>query len=359
MKTLVMDDITKFLEDNKDMIDSKIMKYLPVELDKTFVEWAFGKARYSYDIDTLRKALSEPVWDFLNRGGKRWRPALFLLITEAMGGDPEKVRDFVIVPELAHNGSIMIDDIEDSGELRRGKPCTHKIYGVDVAINAGNFMYFLPTLAFIKNRKSFDDKVLLTAYEIFSQEMINIHIGQGMDIWWHKGKAETITEDQYMQMCAYKTGTLARMSAKLAVTLSGGSTEQVEKIGKFAEAIGVAFQIQDDILSATEEGFQDKKGFGDDVTEGKRTLMVIHTLSKASPGDRKRLLNILNMHTRDEAPIREALSILRKYGSVEYAKGVSSRLVREAWSEVEPLLKETEAKRTLKSFADFMVERKI
>jgi geranylgeranyl diphosphate synthase type 3/geranylgeranyl diphosphate synthase type I len=227
----------------------------------------------------------------------------------------------------------MVDDIEDMSEMRRGKPCTHKIYGIDVAINAGNMMYFLPFLAFIKNKDRFDKDVMLRAYEAFSQEMVNIHLGQGMDIWWHKGNDDDLTEDKYLQMCAYKTGTLARLSAKLAVILSGGNREQAKKIGRMAEAIGVGFQIQDDILSASSEEFMKKKGFGDDIIEGKRTLIVIHALKNLDEADAKRLKEILNMHTNDKKLIQEALDLLKKKGSVDYAKGFAIRMVKEAWEE--------------------------
>ncbi len=351
-------DILEYLQKRAEMIDKAIRKYLPEKVDPSFAEWAFGEARFSYDIDAINQALNKPIWDLLGRGGKRWRPALFLLITEALGGDPEKVLDFAIVPELAHNGSLMVDDVEDMGEMRRGKPCTHKLFGLDIAVNAGNFMYFIPYLVFIKNRENFESKTLLRAYEAFSQEMINIHTGQAMDIWWHKGK-DNITEEQYCQMCANKTGTLARLAARLAVILSGGSQKQEQSLGKMAEAIGVAFQIQDDILSASGEKFAEKKGFGDDVTEGKRTLLVIHTFQKAPERDRKRLVEILNMHTREEGLIREALEILRKYGSVEYAKNFAKELVRKAWSEADSLLPRTEAKERLKEFADFLINREI
>jgi geranylgeranyl diphosphate synthase type I len=160
-------------------------------------------------------------------------------------------------------------------------------------------------------------------------------------------------------MCAYKTGCLARMSARLAVILSGGSEELEEKIGKVAEAIGVGFQIQDDVLSASGGKFQKKKGYGDDITEGKRTLMVVYALKKASPDDRKRLIEILNMHTRDEKLIDEAISMLNKYNAVEYAKKRAREIVKEAWEEAESLLKESKAKQRLREFVYFLIEREI
>jgi len=353
-----MEDILAYLQKKAKLIDNAIKKYIPKKMESSFAEWAFGRASFSYDLDAMNQSISRPIWDLLGRGGKRWRPALFLLITEALGGNTEKVIDFSIVPELAHNGSLMVDDVEDRGEIRRGKPCIHKIFGTDVAINAGNFMYFIPFLVFIKNRKNFDPKTLLKAYEAFSQEMINIHIGQGMDIWWHNGK-DDVTEEQYCQMCAYKTGTLARLSARLAAILSGGSSEQEQRLGKMAEAIGVAFQIQDDILSASGDKFAEKKGFGDDITEGKRTLLVIHTLRNAPQEDRSRLIEILNMHTRDRGLIREALDMLEKHGSIDHAKEFAKNLVQKAWSDVDPVLPASPAKEKIKDFAEFLINREI
>ncbi|MGC8851284.1 MAG: polyprenyl synthetase family protein [Candidatus Micrarchaeia archaeon] len=352
-------DIKKVLEEGKPLVDAAIQKYFPRQYDEKSLEFVCGKPRYAYDVDTATKAVSAPVWDLLDRGGKRWRPALFLLCCEALGGDTEKVKDFVVIPEVVHNGSLMIDDIEDSSKLRRGQPCTYKKFGVDVAINAGNCMYFQPVLVFVKNRGKFPDKILLRAYEIYVQELTNIHYGQGFDIWWHKGNKRDVTEQEYLQMCAYKTGTLARLSAKLGALFAGGSEKEVEALGKFAEAIGVAFQIQDDILNLVGEEFAKGKGVGEDVHEGKHTLIVIHALSKASARDKARLIEILDSHPSDEKTILEAIAIFRKYGSIDYAAKRAAEIVREAWNEVDSLLKPSPAKRKLEAFANYLVERKI
>jgi geranylgeranyl pyrophosphate synthase len=233
------------------------------------------------------------------------------------------------------------------------------LFGEDIAINAGSFMYFLPMLVFMEHRNRLDEKALLGAWKVFAQEMINIHAGQGMDIYWHKGGHDSIGEDEYMQMCACKTGCLTRMAAKLAAVLSNASSEQVETLGRFAEAVGIAYQIQDDILSASGSEFQAGKGYGDDITEGKRTLIVIHALKNASEKDRKRLLEILGMHTRDKRIIGEALAIMKKYGSVGYAGGKATKLVKQAWEEAERVLPDSGAKNRLKALADFLVDRKI
>lgn len=354
--------ISQYLEKLKPEIDKIIEKYLPKKATKEWLEFTFGKPRYFYSLRAAQEALVKPAWDFLSRGGKRWRPALFLLIIEAIGGDGEKLKDLAIIPELVHNGTIIIDDIEDQGELRRGEPALHKIFGTDIALNAGNFLYFSPLLALIKNKDKFKLEVLVKAYEICIQEMTNIHLGQGTDIYWHKGKAEKIDEKEYFQMCAFKTGCLSRMAAKLAVVLSEGSEELTEKVGRVAEAIGVAFQIQDDILDITltgreREGFG--KTFGNDIKEGKRTLMVIHTLRKAEDKDKKRLIEILNKHTEDLDETKEAIEIINKYGSVEYAKEMAKKIMREAWQDADKILPQSKAKQRLSQFVNYLIEREV
>ncbi len=325
------------------------------------MNFVFGEPKYKYNLDVVNKTISGPIWEFLDRGGKRWRPSLFLLVVEALGGDKDKVFDFVVVPEIIHNGTLFIDDIEDRSELRRGKPCTYLIYGLDVTINTGNMMYYLPLLPIIKHKEKFDSKTLINVYETYIREMTNLSLGQAMDIAWHNGmcNADNLTEEEYLQMCSFKTGTLARMSAKIAAILSGADDDLVKKIGNYAETIGVAFQIQDDILNLVEGEFTDKKGLGEDITEGKRSLLVIHALRKANEKDRKRLIEILAMHTTDQKLRNEAIAIIKKYGSVDYAREKARTMIKEAWSGVDKLLPKSEAKKKLKAFADYLVERKI
>lgn len=362
-------EIEKLLKEKSKIIDEVIKKYIPKKYDKDSLESTLGKPTYRYNLEAPNKAIAEPVWEFLERGGKRWRPALFLLIIEALGRDPNKFVDLVIIPELVHNGTLMIDDIEDSSDMRRGKPCTYKLFGVDVAINVGNALYYLPLLPLIKNKPNLPKETLLKLYEIYSQEMINISFGQATDIAWHKGLAgaDNLTEDEYLQMCAYKTGTLARMSGKMAAVLAGAEDKTIEIIGNLVESIAVAFQIQDDILNISGDLEKIKHGdlsdlgkeFGEDIKEGKRTLLVIHTLKNADEKDRKRLIEILNMHTSDINLIVEAVEIIKKYGSFEYAKKVARTIIKEAWDMSDKILPPSEAKEKLKSFANFLIEREI
>ena len=353
-------DIERFLEEKAPLIDKTIEKYIPRKFTADAVLFRVNPPRHSYNVETLNKAIAEPIWEFLDRGGKRWRPALFLFVCEALGKDSVDYLDFAIIPEVVHNGTLMIDDIEDESELRRGKPCSHKLHGVDIAINAGNTMYYLPLLPLIEKRSAVPAERLRDLYEVYVKEMINLSMGQAMDIAWHRGiaNADNLSEADYLQMCAYKTGTLARMAAKLAAVLAGANKELVDKLGRYAESIGVAFQMQDDILDLTGKEFAEKKGgLGQDITEGKRTLIIIHTLKKATEADKTRLIQILNMRTAERALRDEAISITRKYGAVKHVKRIAVQIVEESWKEVEKLLDASEAKEKLKAFAEFLINR--
>jgi geranylgeranyl pyrophosphate synthase len=355
-------DIEKFLEEKASLIDKAIEKYIPREFSEKSILFKVNPPKYSSNLEALNKGIAEPIWEILDRGGKRWRPALFLLICEALGKNSEDCLDFAIIPEVVHNGTLIVDDIEDSSELRRGKPCTYKIYGVDIAVNAGNAMYYLPLLPLMEKKAKLPAETVRDIYEVYVQEMINLSMGQAMDIAWHKGiaNADEIGEKDYLQMCAYKTGTLARMSAKISAVLAGASKELVEKLGRFAESIGVAFQMQDDVLDLTGKEFAEKKGgVGQDITEGKRTLIVIHTLKNASSADRKRLIQILNMHTSDQTLRDEAIALMQRYNAIEHVKRTAARTVKESWHEVDKLLPASEAKKKLKAFAEFLIKRTI
>ncbi|MBI2580875.1 polyprenyl synthetase family protein [Candidatus Woesearchaeota archaeon] len=348
-----------FENPHRERIEKELRSFLPAELTANWAEKAVGKAKWKQDVEALTKAISEPVWDFLSRGGKRWRPMLMLMCCEAVGGKPSETLPFAVIPELIHNGSLIVDDIEDNSDLRRGKPVLHRIFGVDIAVNAGNVLYFLPLIAI--RDSDLPEKTKSKAYETIITQLLKCHLGQATDIYWHSGKAQNIpTEKEYLQMCANKTGSVACMAAKLGALLGGGSEKQIGALGEFAEAAGVAFQIKDDILNVeSSEGIG--KEFGDDISEGKRTLMVIHTLNTAhaSATEKKRLLEILNLRTKDKSLIAEAIAVIKKHGSIDYARKTALQLLEEAWQEADKVLPESEVKNQMKGFAQLLINRSV
>jgi geranylgeranyl pyrophosphate synthase len=283
------------------------------------------------------------------------------LVADALGGDRELVMPLSVLCEMAHNGTLMVDDVQDDSKLRRGKPCIHITYGVDIAINAGNALYFLPLMIFkeYREKNQLTNEQLIRCYELYNQELMNVHLGQGLDIYWHQGHKNPSVQD-YLQMCAYKTGVLARLSARLGAFLSGASEQIIKSIGRFAEAIGVAFQIQDDLLNIEGEEFAKKINVvGEDIHEGKRSLMVIHSLSVGTPEQSKRLVEILNSKTNDPVLINEAIDIMKATDSLSFSRAVARDIMKKAWSEIEPLLSESEAKRKLRIFAKYLINREV
>jgi geranylgeranyl pyrophosphate synthase len=344
------------------LIDMHIEKYIPRKFDDKSHLLKFVPSRYELDLEALNNAVAEPFWEFLDRGGKRWRPMLFLLIYEALCENNIDFTDISVITEIIHNGTLIADDIEDSSKLRRGKPCTYKIFGLDIAINLSNVLYFLPMLILYDKKSEISSEKARKIYEIYIQEMTNISFGQAIDIAWHKGLISIfeVSEDKFLQMCAYKTGTLARMAARMAAVLAETSDEIVEKLGRFAESIGVAFQIQDDILDLIGDNFaKGKGGLGMDITEGKLSLMVIHALQKAETSDKEELQRILKMHTKDMMIKKKFRNLLEKYNSIDYANNLATKLIQDSWNEVDKILKPSKAKENLMMLSNYLIKREI
>ncbi|MBN1941158.1 MAG: polyprenyl synthetase family protein [Candidatus Diapherotrites archaeon] len=354
-----MASIEDYLKKIVPLVDKEIEAVFPRKITAEWLEYVLGKPDFAFDTETLTKSAAEPIWEYLDRGGKRWRPALAILACEAVGGSKELALKMTPLVELIHNGTIMVDDIEDNSETRRGKPCTHIKYGNDIAINDGNLMYFAPLTLLYKNPHNLSAVQIKKIYELYSAEMIKVSFGQAMDIWWHKGEKQNVSEQEYLQMCVYKTGVLARFAAKLGAITGNATQEQEDALGKFAETVGVSFQIQDDILNLVGEEFQKGKGVGEDIHEGKRTIMVLHALKNAGEKEKKRLIEILNSHPESQKTIRAAIEIIKKTGAIDYAREKARAIVKEAWEKLEPKLSESEAKKMLKEFADYLIERKI
>jgi len=224
------------------------------------------------DDESLRVLLT-PVKDMLSRGGKRWRPLLMTLVCECLGGG-DAALPLVPLIEFSHNATLIHDDIEDDSEERRGKPAIHKIYGIDTAINSGSFLYFL-ALSCIEAYKG-ENKALV--YRLWAEYMRGLHLGQAIDISWHRKITFVPTIDEYYVMCGLKTGSLARLAAEAGAYSAGASSEAAVKFGNAAEKLGIAFQVLDDVKNLT-TGVPGKLR-GDDVVEGKKSLPVLLYLTR-------------------------------------------------------------------------------
>ncbi|MFB6299502.1 MAG: polyprenyl synthetase family protein [Halobacteriales archaeon] len=344
------------------VIDEAIEDVLPREIDSEYLVEFFGPPSYGYDIETIQRGLADPVWELLDRGGKRWRSILFLKLVEAFGKDPEDFLLYATIPEILHTGTIIVDDVEDDAELRRGEPALHTQYGTDVALNAGNALYFIPLKLINKNPADLSPDRRLQAYEMLTHELNRTHLGQGMDIQWHNRRSVDVDESQYLEMCACKTGCLARIVARLAATVTGQSRTVERKIATYAERMSISFQIIDDVLDiehTLDQAGEFGKAFGNDIREGKVTLIMLHATEQASPETASRLQTILHTDTTTEAEILEAIEIIQETHSVEYSRHRAEELAQQARAALDDLDLEPEAAGELAEFTQFMVDRDV
>ncbi|WP_254537630.1 polyprenyl synthetase family protein [Halomarina litorea] len=344
------------------VIDGEIERLLPRAVDEEYLTEFFGSPSYEYDPDAIQQALSAPIWNLLDRGGKRWRAVLFLLVVEALGEDPEAYLPYACIPEILHNGTIIVDDVEDGASMRRGERALHHVHGTDVALNAGNAMYFLPLKVITRNPGDLDAETRLAAYEMLMHELNRTHLGQGMDICWHNRETIDISELEYLEMCACKTGCLGRIVARLAAIVTEQDRETELALARYAEQMSVAFQIGDDILdveTALEAGGDFGKGIGNDIREGKKTLMVIHAAANAPAERVARLEELLWADDTSEEEVREVVDILDETGSVEYAREQAERLSQRARDELDGLDLAPGPAEQLSSFTRFVIDREV
>ncbi len=298
--------------------------------------------------DKQSQAVCDPIWELLNRGGKRFRPVMCILSCESVGGKAKSAIHTASIIELFHNFTLIHDDIEDDSEMRRGQPCIHKLYGIPITINSGDglLLYTLRAL------ETTDPKIRAVLHNSFIQ-VLN---GQGEELNWNMKKKQIVREQDYLKMVSMKTGALISAACETGGMLGRGTKKQIEALRAYGMAVGVAFQIQDDILNLTGEEKLYKKEIGGDVTEGKRTLMTIHTLNNAPKAEAKELLTILNSNTQDKGEISRVVEILSDNGSIDYAKEKARSMVKSSEKNLN-VLPDNRSTRKLIKLADFLIER--
>lgn len=220
------------------------------------------------------------------------------------------------VVAMLHTASLLIDDVEDSSSLRRGLPVAHNIFGVPQTINSANYIYFraLQELQKLGNPATID---------VFTEELVNLHRGQGMDLYW-RDTLTCPTEEDYLEMVGNKTGGLFRLGIKLMQAESPSTLDCIPLVNLF----GLVFQIRDDYMNLSSTEYSNNKGMCEDLTEGKFSFPVIHSI-RTDPGNLQ-LINILGQKTTDVEVKRYAVSYMERTGSFEYTRQVIDVLLTRA-----------------------------
>ncbi|KAB5572666.1 isoprenoid synthase domain-containing protein [Coniochaeta sp. 2T2.1] len=274
--------------------------------------------RWNADKETVVKG----PFDYLyNHPGKDFRSQLIKAFDAWLEVPQESLDIITKVVGLLHTASLLVDDVEDNSRLRRGIPVAHSIFGVPQAINSSNYVYFcaLQEVQKLRNPK---------AITVFTEELINLHRGQGMDLYW-RDSLTCPTEDDYLEMVGNKTGGLFRLGIKLMQAESRSLIDCVPLVN----IVGLIFQIADDYKNLFSKEYTDNKGMCEDLTEGKFSFPVIHSI-RSDPTNLQ-LLNILKQKTEDEGVKRYAVAYMEKTGSVEYTRQVVEVLTKRATRMIE------------------------
>ncbi|KAK7431688.1 geranylgeranyl pyrophosphate synthetase [Neonectria magnoliae] len=266
--------------------------------------------------DDKEKVVRGPYDYVISHPGKDFRAQLIGAFNAWLNVPPDSLEIITRVVGMLHESSLLVDDVQDSSELRRGFPVAHNIFGVAQTINSANYIYFtaLQELQKLNNPD---------AITMFAEELVNLHRGQGMDLFW-RDTLTCPTEEDYLEMVGNKTGGLFRLGIKLMQAQSSSPIDCVPLVN----LIGLIFQVRDDYMNLSSKEYSNNKGMCEDLTEGKFSFPVIHSI-RSNPSNLQ-LVSILKQKTSDIQVKRYAVAYMESTGTFEYTRNVITILIERA-----------------------------
>lgn len=340
----------KILSDIKPLIDKEIEKHIPRKGDP--------------------QVLFDGCWKYFEYGGKRFRPALIALSCKALNGNPKDTIIAGAALEIAHTFLLIHDDIEDFSETRRGNPCLHITYGTPHAINMGDYLMMKVYETLLSAKKLWGYEKTMKVLDLITEMLIITGEGQAMEIDQRDKDLSEATMKWYEKMSLHKTGYYSGGSpCAIGAVIADGNEKQVEVLKNFGFAVGIAFQIQDDILNITMSEEEEEtapgtsgggygKDFAGDIKEGKRTLLIVHAFEHADKKEKERMRKLVGKKDITLKEKKEVIGIMNKYGSIEFAKNYAKEMARKATEDMKKNIPETEGRKKLESIAEFLIERK-
>jgi geranylgeranyl diphosphate synthase type II len=277
-----------------------------------------------------RRYLYDLVSDYPQRGGRYMRPALCIAAARAHGATVEQALKCAVSVELLHNALLVVDDIQDESEERRGSPSLHAQWGVPIAVNVGSTMTVLSLIPLIQCVETVGPWVAMRIIRGAVRTAQACAEGQALELGWRRDNRPDVTEREYLEMATRKTCSYSTMFPIEAGTLLATHAPEVDRaLMYFAHFVGIAFQIQDDLLNIEGDHAQYGKELGGDLLEGKRTLLTIELQKRCTPEERGKLHRFLAKNRQDKTAteLEEITAMLRKYECPEYARAYAQRLL--------------------------------
>ena len=304
----------------------------------------------------LSKGEPETLYDAVRHlplaGGKRLRPSLAMISCEAVSGDIRNVMPLAIALELTHNFTLVHDDIMDKSKLRRNMPAVHVKYGEPTAIIAGDLLF---SKAFEAMHDIQGDPSIFKNVEFGLIDCVRlISEGQQLDMEFEKRKS--VAEDEYLEMILKKTAVIFMYAAESGAILGGGSREQANALNEYGKSLGLGFQIHDDYLDMSSDEETLGKDIGNDIRNGKKTLIAVHCLNNASGEDKKLLDKIFGNLKASDKEVKQVYNLFKSVGSIEYAKNTAVKYCEKAKKALE-ILPKSDAKKILLELAKYSINR--
>jgi len=321
--------------------------YKPEELLK-MVNEALEQLPY----DRKPASLYDPIRYVLSLGGKRIRPVLMLMAYNLWKDDPERIMMQALGLETYHNFTLLHDDVMDNADMRRGHETVHKKWNANQAILSGDTML----LQAFERIESCEADKLQEVFKVFLVTAYEIGEGQQFDVEFET--RNDVTEEEYIEMIRLKTSVLLACAVKIGAILAGASKEDADSIYKFGEQIGLAFQLQDDLLDVYGDPKVFGKNIGGDITSNKKTYMLINAVNRANAQQREELMRWINAKTFDRE--EKVKAVTRLYDEIGIRQLCEQKM--EACYEIglEHLAKVSvsdERKAILKAYAASMMKR--
>ncbi|MBI5073349.1 polyprenyl synthetase family protein [Candidatus Woesearchaeota archaeon] len=298
-----MIDFKQVLAEKKPMIWKEIQKYLPAEGPYNF---------------------ADVVNEYPRRQGKYGRGVLILLSCEAFGGDVSKAVRTAAAMQMSEDWLLIHDDFEDNSDERRNKPALHKIYGNEIAVNAGDALHLLMWKVLIDNRKILDEKTTFRVLNEFSRFLDITARGQHFEMSIiEKKPLEDLEYEDYENIIHGKAAEYTiNGPLRLGAIIAGQSDEVLKKIDEVGIPLGKGFQIRDDLLNIIGEGSVYGKEIGGDIFEGKRTILLIHLIENTKGEEHKKVIKIMSKKREEKTAeeVQYIIDLMKKKGSVKFAE---------------------------------------
>ena len=315
-KNWMRPDLRDYYASKINYLSSTLDEIIPEDFEQDLVKLLISRNIWCFDPTEISEALAKPMRQYLKVRGKLFRPLITCMFIEGYGRNPDLFKPILAISEIIHSCSLMLDDIADASLLRRGQECSHRIYGISRAANASSAMTSYAFNLLRSTKMSLDTNTILTLYKALLWEHYITSIGSALDMGWVKEERNSIHEDEYIQHILFRSSSYTyRHAARIGAIVAGADDEDLYAIFQYSSLLGVAFQFLDDILNLRPGLDSWGKTIGEDITEGKRSLLVLHAIKKATKEDRTRLLEILDGTATDPLVINEAIDILENYGA--------------------------------------------